>query len=545
MRIGVTGHRQLPDEESLSEKIRQVLKKDIFDLFDKDSKKIIDSSPHTPIAFSILTPLAEGSDRLAAKEVLKLPDSRIEVVLPLTKEDYLQDFNTQESRQEFEGLLILARRPITLKRQNLSEEFPQGDLAEARRRAYEDVGRYVVDHCDILIALWDGEPSRGKGGTAEIIDYAEKRNRPVIIISTIPPYEISIKKGYGLGAETFEHIKMFNSHRISERSQKAYINKMYNSLFDNPEGHQLPEKTKELVRDKLLPSYVRASNIAKYNQKIYLYVGSLAYILSTIAIASVVLGILVHRLSRPAFILESILLAIIFFSVFFANKRRTHKNWIENRFLAERIRSAIFLVCCDVEVSPIEVPPYMRPAHQAAEWMVKVFSEIWDNLPPMRGCQGEYCRQCNEFIRKYWIKDQIEYHQKKSVKTKSLSVILEKGGMLMFGITIAAALTHLIFFSVDHEYQSRVLENALTFLVIVFPAVGAAIEGIRSHREYSRIEKRSKNMGDILADMDERFSHISTPEGLESLLREAEELMVSETQDWLMLMRFAELKPVA
>lgn len=48
-----------------------------------------------------------------------------------------------------------------------------------------------------------------------------------------------------------------------------------------------------------------------------------------------------------------------------------------------------------------------------------------------------------------------------------------------------------------------------------------------------------------LTDIDDRFSYVNTPEALESLLREAEELMLRETQDWLMLMRFAELKPVA
>ena len=47
-----------------------------------------------------------------------------------------------------------------------------------------------------------------------------------------------------------------------------------------------------------------------------------------------------------------------------------------------------------------------------------------------------------------------------------------------------------------------------------------------------------------LTDLDERFSQISTPEGLESLLRETDELMLRETQDWLMLMRFVKLEAV-
>jgi hypothetical protein len=207
IRLGVTGHRVLQDEEILKEKLRDVLNKRIYDLFDEDSKRRIPSCPNTPIRFSILTPLAEGADRLVAKEVLKFPNSRIEVVLPLTKEDYLEDFETAESRAEFEDLFKKARRPITLKESNLKGQYSGGDPKEARRQAYEDVGRYVVDKCDVLIALWDGQNSRGKGGTAEIIEYAKNKQRPVITVSTKPPYDISVYEGHGLNGSSITRIE--------------------------------------------------------------------------------------------------------------------------------------------------------------------------------------------------------------------------------------------------------------------------------------------------------------------------------------------------
>ena len=49
----------------------------------------------------------------------------------------------------------------------------------------------------------------------------------------------------------------------------------------------------------------------------------------------------------------------------------------------------------------------------------------------------------------------------------------------------------------------------------------------------------------VLKDLKERYSQIMRFEELESLLRETDELMLRETQDWLMLMRFVELKPEA
>jgi hypothetical protein len=43
----------------------------------------------------------------------------------------------------------------------------------------------TVSECDVLLALWDGEPARGKGGTADVIAYARALHRPVIIINSV------------------------------------------------------------------------------------------------------------------------------------------------------------------------------------------------------------------------------------------------------------------------------------------------------------------------------------------------------------------------
>ena len=568
IRIGVSGHRKLPDENTLSEKTQQVLsllteviqtikdgkkfkntnqplKKDIYDLFDKDSRKAIYSSPGTPITFSILTPLAEGADRLVARNVLKFPDSRIEVVLPLTKEDYLEDFETEKSKHEFEELLNKARRPITLKKYLLKEEYRSEDLAESRRQAYKAVGQYVVNHCDILIALWDGEPSRGKGGTAEIVEYAAKRKRPVIIISTGGSREITVKTGHGLNARSIQQIEMFNTYPLSLDTQTEYVDNMYKETFYKKEEKKFPEDARALIKENLLPYYARASILAKWYQKLYLWTGTVAYSLSALAIAAVATGILNFSLSFYAFLLEFLLLVTIFSFVTFANHKKAHKKWVENRFLAERIRSARFFVACGVEMLPIEIPPYMGVAHQPDDWMIRVFHEIWNRLPALKGCKTLNPQQLNAYIRRHWVQDQIKYHKKKKTTTGGKSKILEWTGYVLFLIAMTVAITHAISHFQVHELHRSLLNDVLTFFAIVLPVTGAVIGGIRSHREYSRLEKRSNNMEVVLKDLKERYSQILRLEELESLLRETDELMLRETQDWLMLMRFVELKPEA
>ena len=51
-----------------------------------------------------------------------------------------------------------------------------------RDAAYEAMGRKMVDASSVFIGVWDGQPSAGRGGTPEIIQYAVHRQTPVVWI---------------------------------------------------------------------------------------------------------------------------------------------------------------------------------------------------------------------------------------------------------------------------------------------------------------------------------------------------------------------------
>lgn len=147
--LGITGHRNAParDYPQLEAAVRKV-----FDELREDY-------PHTPLV--LLSPLAEGADRLAARVALQCG---VELIarLPMEIHDYESDFQTQESHREFHALLSKASRC-----------FVVGDdtLKENRDRQYALVGAHVVRCCHILLALWDGKPSELTGSTAQIVQY--------------------------------------------------------------------------------------------------------------------------------------------------------------------------------------------------------------------------------------------------------------------------------------------------------------------------------------------------------------------------------------
>jgi len=161
--IGVTGARTLEDATLLGSRVESVL---------ADLQEMVGRRSVAPVQYVILSPLAEGADRLVAWKALEILQADLEVVLPLDERDYIDDFDSPESKAEFSELHALAWR--------VTQVEPVANRAEA----YEMAGHYVVDHCDVLIALWDGQPASGRGGTAEIVTYARRQRRKLYWIHT-------------------------------------------------------------------------------------------------------------------------------------------------------------------------------------------------------------------------------------------------------------------------------------------------------------------------------------------------------------------------
>jgi hypothetical protein len=151
--IGVTGHRFLVNVNKIEAGVAKALDR-ILEAFPSDSIRVVSG-------------LAEGADRMVVHQVLSRPNGRLKAVLPLPKSDYDTDFQNAESIQEFTSLLGRA------------EEVLELDTACTREEAYEAVGRYVLDHCDVMLALWDGRDAQGRGGTGEIVSEARKRGLPI------------------------------------------------------------------------------------------------------------------------------------------------------------------------------------------------------------------------------------------------------------------------------------------------------------------------------------------------------------------------------
>jgi hypothetical protein len=125
------------------------------------------------VQLSVTSALAEGADRMGARAAVArgLP---LECPLPFSRDEYEKDFEREESRAEFRRLLDIAESVWELSGTRADESG-----------AYAAVGGAVVAHSDLLVAIWDGERARGRGGTAEVVEAAIER-MPVVWIHPDP-----------------------------------------------------------------------------------------------------------------------------------------------------------------------------------------------------------------------------------------------------------------------------------------------------------------------------------------------------------------------
>lgn len=156
LRIGASGHRVL------DEKARGFVAEELDALFSR-----LADNKSADKQFAAVTSLAVGADQLFADAALRhgVP---IEVVLPFA--NFAEDFAEGAERDSYERLLSSATS---------STYLPWRDRSNG---AYLAGGFWVVDHCDVVVVIWNGESAAGVGGTGDVVQYCVDVGKPCIHI---------------------------------------------------------------------------------------------------------------------------------------------------------------------------------------------------------------------------------------------------------------------------------------------------------------------------------------------------------------------------
>lgn len=147
--LGITGHQALPSAAYAY--ARSTL------------HHIVSACPEPVVGVSSL---AAGVDQLFARIVLQY-GHHLHVVVPCAR--YAETFG-DDDHAAYRRLLGRAR---------VFEVLP---FEEPSEEAFWIAGQRVVELSDRLYAVWDGAPARGKGGTAEVVQFARAQGVPTEVI---------------------------------------------------------------------------------------------------------------------------------------------------------------------------------------------------------------------------------------------------------------------------------------------------------------------------------------------------------------------------
>jgi hypothetical protein len=560
LRIGVTGHRKIAESEELVEAVN-----DAIDLAISCSRygpagrrkrlKLAalqwrQRKPAEP-KLAVVSALAEGADRLVAREVLNRGGNLV-CVLPVAEGDvglYRQDFESAESRQEFDELRERARQEIAPTERILPDQREDG---------YLWAGKAVVANSDVIIAIWDGQAPRGVGGTADLIHWLRDRDRdrrpdqspedlalgdpaPLrIIVHTSgpkapyaeadkdPPYDVAAKTALERLKCDWDGLEAFNRMSFKPRDWQQWAGQTMDDLAP-AEYRQWPRLNRLL--EQIAPHLTRADQEAMAAQKAfrwssYAFFGltALATILAALQ-ATVLTGVWELALGELVLIFASVIIVM-------AERawRNNNKHWFVYRFLAERLRTTFYLLAVrSVPEARFDVGGTAdRPMQNG--WVQRAFTSILAEIGPDRERDiAEDPETLSSLIRAHWMTGQLNYFERTSKKMMRRHNTVRGLLYAVLSATIVAALLHSLRIWPFHSGPTE----TLIMCAIGLPAVAAALSNIRSIREFKYHAFRYKRMAAVVRWYLDNFPEEPDEKDLAHLAERVGSLLTAETRGWL------------
>jgi hypothetical protein len=497
--------------------------------------------------------LAEGADRLFASEALAA-GWELEAVLPFAAEEYAHDFESAERKREFEALL--ARSGAVFE---IADPRRSGDASEA----YETAGLVMLEQIDLLIAIWDGGESRGRGGTREVADEATRRGVPVVwvhagaanpaalwdgfaalplpeleqdVAATPAPFAQVVSDLVAPPAEGPAAERLRNFFAEAERAAPWWT-RGYDIMLRVAVGRPLrlfappvtvasrhgewdgflqslpPNGTlSERLRTVLLARFLWADQLATLYGRVYRGAYVLVFTLAALAVAVGLLALFFWDFiwAKTVFVIvEFVLIALIIAITRAGSRGSWHQRFLDARRLAEMLRHARMLAPLG-RTAGVGEAPHTDPGEHWTSWYARAARREL-GLPRARADAG-YLERVMAATFAHEVAPQIAYHRNNQRMLRSLHHRLDHLGVRFFYVTGALCVVWLVAAALYEsglagaEWIKSVLKPLLTFLAAVLPAMGAALAGIRAQGDFETSAARSQATERELVQIGERVA---------------------------------------
>lgn len=581
LRVGITGHRpnrlSSSDSDKLRGQVRQILTR-LRQAADAVLHVAGDAFAPGPPLLRVITPLAEGADRLVAEEALAL-GFEIQCPLPFPREIYERDFIGSESRRSFHQLLTRASAVLELSGEYHSES--------ARCNAYQAVGRVLLAQSDVLLAIWSGARPEGAGGTGQVVEEATRLGVPTIWLHTTAPHELRLLLNEAeettqgkAAADDLDRLAKYLVQRLRPpadapgewrrwtatpppappwSSVYALFCRMLAGKPAPPPagppphagapadpGHdgapwhcapdpdsRLPPALSAQIDAHFLRHFSWADRLATYYANRYRSSFVLNYLLSALAVLCSLLGYalgLPQERWEPFIVAELALICLIIAITAVGTRHRWHQRWMELRLLAEQLRQMRFLLPLGLSTPAFSVPDHHRhgnPQNTWGNWQLNAAIRAAGLLSAR--IDQAFLTTYARFLARRELLVQAAYHRANATRCAQIAHRVELASYVLFALTLLACMAHLLI----HDATGRWLTLATAGL----PAFGAAFVGILNQGEFQRIASRSAAMHERLRELSDNIEaggNISLPH-LASIAEEAAETMSGELLDWRLI----------
>jgi hypothetical protein len=480
--VGFTGHRHVESPELIAAAIGAALEQ---------------LQQQTSGEWVALASVAQGGDQLFVREVLRRGLSW-HAILPLPASEFARDFEPSQWA-EVQQLLDRAEH-----QQNCNEkpDVPRED-------AYLDCGLETVNGSDLLVAVWDGAPARGKGGTAEVVEYARSIGKPIILIDATS------------GERTVENRARLDAHVQSLTS----LNRLPEARTWGENPFKAPEEIFAFQQKCDFEATRSAPGVRRMTVSTLL----LHVFATFIAAASLAFSLHLATLAWMKFLCLAVGVAAAF-----VLRRRMHseRSWVKCRLAAEFCRSALATwglprstnLLQDLDLPVVHhLARTMRILHGRSARANPVLVEDFQRI-----------------YRTQRIDDQLKYYRRQEQRALPLLRSLRRTFWIATILAMVCVASYAITLSMQIHAPAWLETTVFSFLPVSLPVAAAATISIISINDLQRRVARYRDMQAMLEASTAQIVYCSTWNSLEKVVLRTERALLQEVIEWHSLANFSE-----
>ena len=573
--MGVTGHRAdvLPPDSipALRSRIAGILTL-VADagaaLFESERDCFADDPPR----LRFVSPVADGADQIAAEVALDL-GWELQAVLPFGRAEYRASLANHGARERFDELLDRATCVL---------ELP-GDRGR-ELDAYVMTGRATVAHCDMLIAVWDGLPPRGRGGTGEVVQFAITRGTAVIHVPPEPDAQARLL----WSAFDPTVLTLADEPTVERPLDRPDVDALLQGLLMPPPDEQEQDFLKRFCHERLrrirtrieYPLLLAAAGVGRFGSKdisakhceaqirdewqrhregcadahqisapidllerAYSWADRLAthfaqtyrsghifnFVLGGVAVCLGLSAFMAPQYKFHFAAIELVITLAIILNAHIGTRNEWHRRWLDYRQLAERLRPMRSLKLLGVAAPD---PPGTEANPVPKRWIDWYASGIWRAIGcPSGSIDRPRAARLANAIADHEVAPQVAYHKRHSEQINVLDHRLAAIGFGLFVATFVVSVATLIGLAMGSPLVDR-FGDWLTLISAGFPALGTAVFGIRFQADFGGDALRSLATASTLGQIDEELRKDVSLSRAADLAEQAARIMLADLDEW-------------